>query len=95
MNLTSRELIKNLNERLFTQSTVIETLCELLIEKKVVSHDELEELIMSNVKSRKKQVQELKEKLSEEITTNIEEDISDSFDETLMEGLYWGPIGKA
>jgi len=95
MNSTSRELIKNLNERLFTQSTVIETLCELLIEKKVVSHDELEELIMSNVKTRKQQVQELKQKLSEEITINIEEDISDSFDETLMEGLYWGPIGKA
>lgn len=95
MNSTSRELIKNLNERLFTQSTVIETLCELLIEKKVVSHDELEELIMSNVKTRKQQVQELKQKLSEEITINIEEDINDSFDETLMEGLYWGPIGKA
>tara|TARA_B100000900_G_scaffold400940_1_gene405102 strand:- start:3334 stop:3621 length:288 start_codon:yes stop_codon:yes gene_type:complete len=95
MNSTSRELIKNLNERLFTQSTVIETLCELLIEKEVVSHDELEKLIMSNVKTRKKQVQELKEKLSDEITINIEEDINESFDETLMEGLYWGPIGKA
>ena len=95
MNSTSRELIKNLNERLFTQSTVIETLCELLIEKEVVSHDELEELIMSNVKTRSKQVKELKEKLSDEITINIEEDINESFDETLMEGLYWGPIGKA
>jgi hypothetical protein len=95
MNSTSRELIKNLNERLFTQSTVIETLCELLIEKEVVSHDELEELIMSNVKTRNKQVKELKEKLSDEITINIEEDINESFDETLMEGLYWGPIGKA
>ena len=95
MNSTSRELIKNLNERLFTQSTVIETLCELLIEKEVVSHDELEELIMSNVKTRNKQVKELKEKLSDEIIINIEEDINESFDETLMEGLYWGPIGKA
>ena len=80
---------------MFTQSTVIETLCELLIEKEVVSHDELEELIMSNVKTRNKQVKELKEKLSDEITINIEEDINESFDETLMEGLYWGPIGKA
>ena len=80
MNSTSRELIKNLNERLFTQSTVIETLCELLIEKEVVSHDELEELIMSNVKTRNKQVKELKEKLSDEITINIEEDINESFD---------------
>ena len=95
MNSTSRELIKNLNERLFTQSTDIETLCELLIEKEVVSHDELEQLIMSNVKTRNKQVKELKEKLSDEITINIEEDINESFDETLMEGLYWGPIGKA
>ena len=61
---------------MFTQSTVIETLCELLIEKEVVSHDELEELIMSNVKTRNKQVKELKEKLSDEITINIEEDIN-------------------
>lgn len=95
MNSTSRELIKNLNERLFTQSTVIETLCELLIEKEVVTHDELEELIMSNVKTRNKQVKELKEKLSDEITINIEEDINETFDEALLEGLYWGPIGKA
>jgi predicted transcriptional regulator len=62
MNLTSREIIKNLNERLFTQSAVIETLCELLISKEVVTHDELENLIYNNIETRKDELKELTKK---------------------------------
>lgn len=63
MNLTSRELIKNLNERLFTQSAVIETLCELLVDKKVVTHDELEQLIFDNIETRKNEARCFKKKI--------------------------------
>ena len=96
MNLTSKELIKNLNERLFTQSTVIETLCELLVEKKVVTHDELEQLIFDNIETRKDELDELRKKLKQKkIPITIEEEFNTEFDEGLMEGMYFGPIGEA
>ena len=72
MNLTSRELIKNLNERLFTKSAVIETLCELLVEKEVVTHDELEKLIFDNIEIRKDELSELKSKLKSKKNTNYD-----------------------
>lgn len=96
MNSTSRELIKNLNERLFTQSAVIETLCELLVEKEVVTHDELEKLIFDNIKTRKNELDSLKEKLKpKKISISIEDEFNNEFDEGLMEGMYFGPIGEA
>ena len=96
MTSTSRELIKNLNERLFTQSAVIETLCELLVEKEVVTHDELEKLIFDNIEIRKDELSELKSKLkSKKIPITIEEEFNNEFDEGLMEGMYFGPIGEA
>jgi predicted transcriptional regulator len=97
MNLTSREIIKNLNERLFTQSAVIETLCELLISKEVVTHDELENLIYNNIETRKDELKELTEKLKSKptkIQITVEDEFNNTFDEGLMEGMYFGPIGE-
>jgi len=97
MNLTSREIIKNLNERLFTQSAVIETLCELLISKEVVTHDELENLIYNNIETRKDELKELTEKLKSKptkIEVTVEDEFNNAFDEGLMEGMYFGPIGE-
>ena len=95
MNLTSREIIKSLNERLFTQSTVIETLCELLISKEVVTHEELEELIYSNIETRKDELKELTKKLKPtKIQVSVQDEFNNAFDEGLMEGMYYGPIGE-
>jgi len=97
MNLTSREIIKSLNERLFTQSAVIETLCELLISKEVVTHDELENLIYNNIETRKDELKELTEKLKSKptkIQISVEDEFNNAFDEGLMEGMYYGPIGE-
>jgi len=97
MNLTSREIIKNLNERLFTQSAVIETLCELLISKEVVTHDELENLIYNNIETRKDELKELTKKLKSKptkIQISVEDEFNNAFDEGLMEGMYYGPIGE-
>ena len=53
MNLTSKEIIKNLNERLLMQSVVVETLCDLLVENCVVTHEALEDMIKENLESKK------------------------------------------
>ena len=96
MNLTSREIIKSLNERLFTQSAVFETLCELLISKEVVTHEELEELIYNNIETRKDELKELTKKLKPtKIQVSVQDEFNNAFDEGLMEGMYYGPVGEA
>ena len=69
MNLTSKEIIKNLNDRLFTQSIVVETLCDLLVETGV-SHDDLEDMIKENVELTRKSSKNLQ--IKQQITINIE-----------------------
>ena len=62
MNLTSKEIIKNLNERLLMQSIVVETLCDLLVDTGVVTHEDLEDMIKENVESQHTKIQELRNK---------------------------------
>ena len=59
MNLTSKEIIKSLNERLLMQSVVVETLCDLLVDNGVVTHEDLEDMIKENLESQHKQIQEM------------------------------------
>ena len=76
---------------------LLKPLCELLISKEVVTHDELEELIYSNIETRKDELKELTEKLKSKptkIEVTVEDEFNNAFDEGLMEGLYFGPIGE-
>ena len=49
MNSISEEVIKNLNKRLLTQAVIIESLCELLLNKKIITEEELEDNIQKNI----------------------------------------------
>ena len=98
MNLTSKEIIKNLNERLLMQSVVVETLCDLLVDTGVVTHKDLENMIKENLESQHKQIQELRNKTTSSIKVNIKsklDDIFDGDDVELFQGLYFGPVGEA
>ena len=98
MNLTSKEIIKNLNERLLMQSIVVETLCDLLVDNGVVTHDDLENMIKKNLESQKEKIQELRNKQLSSIKINIESEFDNIFDEDnveLFQGLYFGPVGEA
>lgn len=96
MNLTSKEIIKNLNDRLLMQSIVVETLCDLLVDTGVVTHEDLEDMIKENVESQQEKIKELRQ--NSQITTKIKTSISKMFDEEeeeLFGGLYFGPVGEA
>ena len=42
MNLTSKALIKNLNDRLLAQGVVVETLIDIILDNELVTEKELE-----------------------------------------------------
>jgi hypothetical protein len=98
MNLTSKEIIKNLNERLLMQSVVVETLCDLLVDTGVVTHEDLEDMIKENLESQHTKIQELRNKTTSSIKVNIKSKFDDMFDGDdveLFQGLYFGPVGQA
>ena len=96
MNLTSKEIIKNLNERLLMQAVVVETLCDLLVENGMVTHEALEDMIKENLESQQEKIRELRQ--NSKIPIKVKTPISDIFDEEegeLFGGLYFGPVGEA
>lgn len=98
MNLTSKEIIKNLNERLLTQSIVVETLCDLLIESGVITYDDLENMIQENLLDARKKLKKFNSTNPTSLKIKIKSDLEDTldeFDDELLKGLYFGPVGQA
>ena len=98
MNLTSKEIIKNLNERLLMQAVVVETLCDLLVENGVVTHEDLEDMIKENLESQQEKIRELRQNSQIPIKVKVKTPISNMFaeeEEELFGGLYFGPVGEA
>ena len=82
MTLQEKNLIKQLNERILTQSVVIQTLVDILVEQGVILERELDERLIENTEVLNQQIEELTER---------EEDESDLFDNR----TYYGPMGEA
>ncbi len=76
-------MIRNLNDRILTQSIVIETLVQVIIESGIISKSELETRLQENVESVSDTLDTLQKESSEKIS--IED----------MQGLYFGPVGEA
>lgn len=81
MNSISEEIITNLNSRLLTQSVIIESLCEILVNSGLVAEDELHDIIQQNIDTHQKLIDK---KISE---------IKNSSNLNLM-GFNFGPIGE-
>ena len=92
MNLTSSEIIKNLNERLLMQSVVVETLCDILIDSGIITEKELDELINENVKSQKDEIKKITKEAFGGISVN---DDNEPPNEDILNGMYFGPVGEA
>lgn len=76
-------MIRNLNDRILTQSIVIETLVQVIIESGIISKSELETRLQENVESISDTLDTLQKESSGKIS--IED----------MQGLYFGPVGEA
>lgn len=84
MNLISKKVIQNLNNRLLTQSIIMQNLVDIILENGLISEEDLEKRI-------KKDVEELTNTLD-----NLQENSSDNEDFVEeLEGFYFGPVGEA
>ena len=75
-------MIKNLNDRILTQSIVIETLVQVIIDSGIISEKDLEAKLQQNVES-----------VSDTLDTLQKESSDLSLED--MKGLYFGPVGEA
>lgn len=94
MNLTSKAIIKNLNDRILSQGVIMETLIDIIIDNGLVTEKELENMILENHKSQKEYIEELKQKESATIPISIPKTDFEN-DSEYLEGLYFGPVGEA
>jgi len=76
-------MIRNLNDRILTQSIVIETLMQVIVESGIISESELETRLQQNVESVSDTLETLQKESSEKI--KLED----------LQGLYFGPVGEA
>lgn len=84
MNLISKKVIQNLNNRILTQSIIMQNLVDIILENGLISEEDLEKRI-------KKDVKELTNTLD-----NLQENSSDNEDFVEeLEGFYFGPVGEA
>ena len=79
MNSIPNHLVKKLNDRLLTQTVVMQTLMDIIIESGLVT---LELRIKNNIESIEESINELQKESSP--MTGEE-----------LEGLYFGPVGEA
>lgn len=94
MNLTSKAIIKNLNDRILAQSVIMETLIDIIIDNGLVTEKELENMILENHEHQKEYIEELKQKESVTIPISIPKTDFEN-DSEYLEGLYFGPVGEA
>tara|TARA_B110000459_G_scaffold201971_1_gene253930 strand:- start:1203 stop:1490 length:288 start_codon:yes stop_codon:yes gene_type:complete len=95
MNLTSKALIKNLNDRLLAQSVVVETLIDIILDNNLVTEKELENLLLENHKHQLDYITDIKEKIEVSSPIEFEKELSNEIDESVIERMYFGPVGEA
>lgn len=83
MTSQTRQIIKDLNERILNQSVVIQTLVDILVEQGVILEKELDKRLIENAEILNQELEDLQHEQ--------EEDESDFFFPT----NYFGPIGEA
>lgn len=83
MTLQEKNLIKQLNERILTQSVVIQTLVDILVEQGVILERELDKRLIENTEVLNQQIEELHQNEEDELGLL-------EFTKT-----YYGPIGEA
>jgi hypothetical protein len=78
MNSVSQEIIKDLTRQVLQQGAIIDALCDILVDKNVITEEELNGVIDDYILDQEKYIEEIKEQQKSEID---------------LGGLYFGPIG--
>ena len=82
MNLEEK-ILHNLNNRLLQQTVVINTLCDILVDSKIISQKKLQKLIDSNL-----------DKVEEQLTKLEKQEKDDEIVSQILNN-YIGPVGEA
>jgi len=97
MNLTSKQIIKKLSNKLLNQTIITQTLLDILIENDIISERDFQKTLQDNIGEIEDMVIENKEILNN-LGDSFDEDIFDSDElkeDSVMRGIYYGPIGEA
>lgn len=97
MNLTSKEIIRKLSNKLLNQTIITQTLLDILIENDIISEKDFQKSLQDNIGEIEDMVIESKEILNN-LGNSFDEDIFDSDElkeDSVMRGIYYGPIGEA
>ena len=97
MNLTSKEIIRKLSNKLLNQTIITQTLLDILIENDIISEKDFQKSLQDNIGEIEDMVIENKEILNN-LGDSFDEDIFDSDElkeDSVMRGIYYGPIGEA
>ena len=97
MNLTSKEIIRKLSNKLLNQTIITQTLLDILIENDIISEKDFQKSLQDNIGEIEDMVIESKEILNN-LGDSFDEDIFDSDElkeDSVMRGIYYGPIGEA
>jgi len=81
MSSISEVVIKELSKQILTQGAIIDALCEILIDKNIVSEDEMNKYIDEYLIDQERYIEKLKQ---ENKTTELS-----------LGEIYYGPIGEA
>lgn len=84
MNLISKKVIQSLNNRILTQSIIMQNLVDIILENGLISEEDLEQRIKKDVDELSKTLNSLQENSSDDIDYSEE-----------LEGFYFGPVGEA
>jgi len=79
MSSVSQEIIKDLARQLLQQGAIIDALCDILVDKNVITEEELNGVIDDYILDQEKYIEEIKQQQESEID---------------LGALHFGPIGE-
>jgi hypothetical protein len=95
MNLTSHQIIKKLSNKLLNQTIITQTLLDILIENGIVSEKDFQKTLQDNIGEIEDMVIENKNFLKELSFNEDTLDLEELNEDSVMSGMYYGPMGEA
>ena len=95
MNLTSHQIIKKLSNKLRNQTIITQTLLDILIENGIVSEKDFQKTLQDNIGEIEDMVIENKNFLKELSFNEDTLDLEELNEDSVMSGMYYGPMGEA
>ena len=95
MNLTSKEILRKLSNKLLNQTIITQTLLDILIENGIVSEKDFQKTLQDNIGEIEDMVIENKNFLKELSFNEDTLDLEELNEDSVMSGMYYGPMGEA